>query len=244
LATNSAKYGALSAANGVLKVNWQSEPDGMTLHWQESGGPPVAAPASQGFGTKIMNASIKHQLGGNVTWDWRSSGLHCTLQIPLGMDGDLPNRIVSAAGENLVKLPTGTMKRVLLAEDEAIIGMMMREFLLEYGVFVVGPCCTLSETLAAANTEFDCAILDLNLGGESVYPVASALAERNVPFAFVTGYGRESLGGRFESVPILQKPITRESLETCLHGMLQRSIGGSKKPSPFEDESKASALRA
>jgi PAS domain S-box-containing protein len=246
LATNSAKYGALSAANGVLKVSWQSEPNGMTLHWQESGGPPVAAPASQGFGTKIMNASIKHQLGGNVTWDWRSSGLHCTLQIPLGMDGDLPNRTVPAAGENLVKLPTGTMKRVLLAEDEAIIGMMMREFLLEYGVFVVGPCCTLSETLAAANTEFDCAILDLNLGGESVYSVASALAERNVPFAFVTGYGRESLDGRFENVPILQKPITRESLEICLRDMLQQRpiAGGKDVPSIEAARTSSSALRA
>jgi PAS domain S-box-containing protein len=246
LATNSAKYGALSAANGVLKVSWQSEPNGMTLHWQESGGPPVAAPASQGFGTKIMNASIKHQLGGNVTWDWRSSGLHCTLQIPLGMDGDLPNRTVPAAGENLVKLPTGTMKRVLLAEDEAIIGMMMREFLIEYGVFVVGPCCTLSETLAAANTEFDCAILDLNLGGESVYSVASALAERNVPFAFVTGYGRESLDGRFENVPILQKPITRESLEICLRDMLQQRpiAGGKDVPSIEAARTSSSALRA
>jgi PAS domain S-box-containing protein len=246
LATNSAKYGALSAANGVLKVSWQSEPNGMTLHWQESGGPPVAAPASQGFGTKIMNASIKHQLGGNVTWDWRSSGLHCTLQIPLGMDGDLPNRTVPAGGENLVKLPTGTMKRVLLAEDEAIIGMMMREFLLEYGVFVVGPCCTLSETLAAANTEFDCAILDLNLGGESVYSVASALAERNVPFAFVTGYGRESLDGRFENVPILQKPITRESLEICLRDMLQQRpiAGGKDVPAIEAARTSSSALRA
>jgi two-component sensor histidine kinase/DNA-binding response OmpR family regulator len=222
LATNSAKYGALSAANGILAVNWQSEPGVVTLHWQESDGPPVAAPGSQGFGTKIMNASIKHQLGGNVTWDWRSSGLHCTLQIPVGMEGNLPKGALPHAGENLVKLPTGTMRRVLLAEDEAIIGMMMREFLLEYGVFVVGPCCTLRETLAAASTEFDCAILDLNLGGESVYPAASALVECNVPFAFVTGYGRESLDGRFANVPILQKPITRESLENCLRDMLER----------------------
>ena len=246
LATNSAKYGALSAANGILAVNWQSEPDGVTLHWRESGGPPVATPTAQGFGTKIMNASIKHQLGGSVTWDWRPTGLHCTLQIPIGMDGDFPKKVTPHAGDNLVKLPTGTMKRVLLAEDEAIIGMMMREFLLEYGVFVVGPCCTLSETLAAANTEFDCAILDLNLGGDSVYPVASALAERNVPFAFVTGYGRESLDGRFEGVPILQKPITRESLESCLRAMLeQQPIGGSKNPPPFGDSrAPPSELRA
>lgn len=220
LATNSAKYGALSVATGVLNVTWKPEQGMVTLHWQESGGPPVQAPASQGFGTKIMNASIKHQIGGNVAWEWRSSGLHCTLQIPTDNGGNLIQGGTMNAGKNLVQLPTGAMRRVLLAEDEAIIGMMMREFLLEYGLFVVGPCCTVHEALSAAVAEFDCAILDLNLGRESVYPVASALAERNIPFAFVTGYGRESLDGRFENVAILQKPITRDSLENCLSEML------------------------
>ena len=222
LATNSAKYGALSVATGTLKVTWKPERGMVTVHWQEAGGPPVQVPASQGFGTKIMNASIKHQIGGNVAWDWRSSGLQCTLQIPMDADGKHVADGATNAAENLVQLPTGVMKRVLLAEDEAIIGMMMREFLVEYGLFVVGPCCTVDGNAGGggSETEFDCAILDLNLGGESVYPVASMLAERNVPFAFVTGYGRESLDGRFENVPILQKPITRESLETCLDELL------------------------
>jgi two-component sensor histidine kinase/DNA-binding response OmpR family regulator len=229
LATNSAKYGALSVAKGVVDVSWQAQAGMVNLHWQESGGPAVSQPSSQGFGTKIMNASIKHQLGGNVAWDWRTSGLHCTLQIPIGRDG-LGYGPVAKGDENLVQLPTGAMKRVLLAEDEAIIGMMMREFLLEYGLFVVGPCCTASEAMAAAGSEFDCAILDLNLGGESVYPVATALAERNVPFAFVTGYGRESLDGRFADVPILQKPITRENLESCLRDMLETRGGLDRLP--------------
>ncbi len=233
LATNSAKYGALSAAMGVLRVNWKSESGGVNLHWQESNGPPVAAPTSYGFGTKIMNASIKHQLGGNVIWDWRPSGLHCTLQIPINMNGKMPKAARLHAGQNLVKLPTETMKRVLLAEDEAIIGMMMREFLTEYGLFVVGPCCTMSEALSAVGTELDCAILDLNLGGELVYPVASALAERNVPFAFVTGYGCESLDGRFSNAPVLQKPITRESLENWLNCLLGLRLPDDAVRAPF-----------
>ncbi len=220
LATNSAKYGALSAAEGILNISWKIENEIVTLHWQEADGPPVRAPSSQGFGTKIMNASIKHQIGGNVTWDWRPSGLLCTLQFPTGRGGDVAQINNSEVGKNLVQLPTGTMKRVLLAENEAIIGMMMREFLLEYGVFVVGPCCTLSETLAAAMGEFDCAILDLNLGGETVYPVASMLAKRNIPFAFVTGYGRESIDRQFAVAPIMQKPITRDSLGKYLAEML------------------------
>src|ERR1051325_824536 len=77
LATNSAKYGALSVAKGVVEVNWKVQSGMVHLHWQESGGPPVSQPSAQGFGTKIMNASIRHQLGGNVAWDWSTSGLRC-----------------------------------------------------------------------------------------------------------------------------------------------------------------------
>ena len=220
LATNSAKYGALSVDTGSLNVSWKLERGMLILQWQESRGPAVMAPATQGFGTKIMNATIRHQMGGNVLWDWRPTGLHCTLQIPAGTNGKSDAEAAVNTAENLVQLPSGVMKRVLLAEDEAIIGMMMREFLVDYGLFVVGPCCSVSEALAAANSEFDCAILDLNLGGEPVDAVASMLAERDVPFAFVTGYGRESLDRLFENVPILQKPITRENLNKCLDAML------------------------
>jgi CheY-like chemotaxis protein len=243
LATNSAKYGALSAAKGVVEVSWKAQSGMVNLHWQESGGPAVSQPSSQGFGTKIMNASIKHQLGGNVAWDWRTSGLHCTLQIPMGRDGGFADDPAATDNETLVQLPTGAMKRVLLAEDEAIIGMMMREFLLEYGLFVVGPCCTAGEALAAAGSDFDCAILDLNLGGESVYPVATALAERKVPFAFVTGYGRESLDGRFADVPILQKPITRENLESCLRDMLNMPPHAGEGSQPLDNMRAASSAR-
>ena len=232
LATNSVKYGALSVARGLVSIKWQLEPGMISVCWDESGGPPVELPSAQGFGTKIMNASIKHQLGGNVTWDWRPSGLRCTLRIPAGYDGDWAHSAAVIGDENLVQLRTGAMKRVLLAEDEAIIGMMMREFLLDLGLFVVGPCCTSSEALAAAESEFDCAILDLNLGGESAYPVASLLARRKIAFAFVTGYGRESVDARFANVPILQKPITRESLENCLRGLL--SMPGAEVAVPFE----------
>jgi two-component sensor histidine kinase/CheY-like chemotaxis protein len=245
LATNSAKYGALSVASGTLNVTWTDADGTMTLNWRELGGPTVSAPAVQGFGTKIMNASIKHQIGGNVAWDWQASGLHCILQIPTdatkGNAGAATN-----AGENLVQLSPGVMKRVLLAEDEAIIGMMMREFLLEYGLFVVGPCCTVAEVLSAAKEEFDCAILDLNLGGESVYPAALALADNNVPFAFVTGYGRESLDGRFKSTPVLQKPIARENLEVCLSEMLGMPLKRRDDTSTAAKEApgRQSALRA
>ncbi|HWA89843.1 MAG TPA: response regulator [Rhizomicrobium sp.] len=232
LATNSVKYGALSVPDGTLSIRWALADGVLILRWTEAGGPLVVPPKSHGFGTKIMNASIKHQIGGNVAWDWRPTGLECTLQIPLGGS----NAASSADAENLVHLPSGKMKRILLVEDEAMIGIMMRELLTEYGVFVVGPCCSLQEAMNEASGEFDGAILDLNLAGEFVYPVASLLSNRNVPFVFVTGYGDESLDARFDGSPILQKPITRDSLESHLSRMfgaaVQRTPSNNAMPGP------------
>lgn len=219
LATNSAKYGALSVAAGHLDIVWENKRGVLTLRWQETGGPPVVPPTTQGFGTKIMNASIKHQIGGNVALDWRPTGLHCTLQVPT----DTSEVDISAGrgDENLVQLPAGTKRRVLLVEDEAIVGMMMRDILLEHGLFVIGPCCSLREAMSSVGTaEVDCAILDLNLGGDPVYPVAEVLLARGIPFLFVTGYGRESIDERFKGVSILQKPIVREGLERQLQLIL------------------------
>ena len=118
------------------------------------------------------------------------------------------------ASENLVQFGRpDERKRVLLDEDEAIIGMMMRDMLVEFGLFVVGPICSVTEARRALDgQQYDGAILDLNLSGEMVYPIADLLERRGTPFAFVTGYGSESLERRFSHVPLLQKPIARETL--------------------------------
>jgi PAS domain S-box-containing protein len=82
LATNAAKYGALSVPSGHVLINWEVQPDSVELHWQESGGPAVEAPATKGFGTRVIGAIIEGQLGGAATFDWRRGGLECTLSIP------------------------------------------------------------------------------------------------------------------------------------------------------------------
>ena len=228
LATNSAKYGALAVPDGTLAVRWTLADGVLNLRWTEAGGPKVVPPKSLGFGTKIINTSIQHQIGGNVVWDWQPGGLVCTLQIPL-TGGDATR---STGSRNLVHLPGGTIKRILLVEDEALIGIMMRELLVEHGMFVVGPCCSLQEAMNEAAGEFDGAILDLNLAGEFVYPVAALLASRNIPFIFVTGYGTESLDARFDGAPVLQKPVTRESLQSHL----SRMFGAAIQRSPPHDE--------
>jgi two-component sensor histidine kinase/DNA-binding response OmpR family regulator len=231
LATNSAKYGALSVPEGTLAIRWAVKDGVFMLEWEEAGGPPVSPPSSYGFGTTIMNTSMKHQFGGNVGWDWHPGGLHCTLEIPLA-GGDGTARSSVDRSKNVVRLPSGAMKRILLVEDEAMTGIMMRELLGEYGLFIVGPCFSLREALAAAATELDGAFLDLNISGEFVYPVAELLAERGVPFVFVTGYGAESLDPRFGKTPALQKPITRDNLEAQLARMLGVPIQSLARDAP------------
>jgi PAS domain S-box-containing protein len=83
LATNAAKYGALSAAKGQVRVEWSCGADRqLVLRWTEAGGPPVSPPTSKGFGTYMMEAMIRGQEGGNVRLDWHADGLACEIILP------------------------------------------------------------------------------------------------------------------------------------------------------------------
>jgi two-component sensor histidine kinase len=84
LATNAAKYGALCSTKGTLKVEWKRTPELLEFSWVESGGPPVKLPSSDGFGSKIIRASIERQLHGELVQDWNPDGLRCTIRINAG----------------------------------------------------------------------------------------------------------------------------------------------------------------
>ena len=93
--------------------------------------------------------------------------------------------------------------------------------LTDMGVSVVGPCGSVAEARCAAiENDLDAAILDVNLGGELVYPVADLLSARGVPFIFVTGYGHESIDKKFSYAPVLEKPVEH----ALLAEMLSRSL--------------------
>ncbi len=104
---------------------------------------------------------------------------------------------------------------MLLVEDEALVAMMIQET--PYRIRLPGrsvPISTASEALAAArDSQFDAAVLDINLGDGLVYTVAEILSKRGVPFVFVTGYDADSVDSRFTGVPVLQKPIERDMLQ-------------------------------
>src|SRR5262249_58596124 len=82
LATNAAKHGALSSNAGRVHFAWELKAGSLALNWAEAGGPPVKAPAAQGYGTRVISASIERQLGGRAVFDWRPRGLHFAVFLP------------------------------------------------------------------------------------------------------------------------------------------------------------------
>jgi PAS domain S-box-containing protein len=83
LATNAAKYGALSVSKGHVHVKWSHTADGrLVLRWSETGGPPVEPPTRRGFGTRVMDGMLR-QLKGEMRFDWRAEGLACEIAFPV-----------------------------------------------------------------------------------------------------------------------------------------------------------------
>jgi PAS domain S-box-containing protein len=218
LATNAAKHGALSSMAGKVSLGWQTQPDLLVLHWVETGGPRIAPPTARSFGLKVIRASIENQLGGKVAFDWVPEGMRCTLSIPRGeaKNADQPQqrRQRGSNGVKHVEAAPVHGRRILLVEDEALVAMMIQDVLIESGHSVIGPVSRAAEALhAAKESDFDAAILDINLGDGMAYPVADILSARGVPFVFVTGYEADTVDDRFRTVPVLQKPIERQMLQ-------------------------------
>ena len=112
-----------------------------------------------------------------------------------------------------------TPLRVLVVEDEGLVAMMLEDMLDDLGCELAGSFGDVAQTLAwvEAGGKADAALLDVNLGGEPVFPVAEALAARGVPFAFTTGYGQTD-DPRFKDAVCLGKPINLERLVEALKG--------------------------
>lgn len=107
---------------------------------------------------------------------------------------------------------------VLVVEDEALVALNLEDMLGDLGCTVVGPAMKYEAAidLLERGVTADLAILDVNIGGKPVYPIAERLAERRMPIVFATGYGRSGLPDSWRAWPVLQKPYAVRDLEECL----------------------------
>lgn len=122
-----------------------------------------------------------------------------------------------------VIVTTGSSRRsVLLVEDEVMIRMMVADMLEELGYTVAAEAGDIDEAVRLVQaTEFDIAILDVNVNGKVISPVAEAVQLRGRPFVFATGYGAQGLPEKFRGRPALQKPFQMETLARAIEDALK-----------------------
>ncbi|WP_346657691.1 response regulator [Bradyrhizobium sp. 160] len=111
--------------------------------------------------------------------------------------------------------------RVLLVEDEGLVALMIEDMLEELGLKVVASAAQVKKACELATTaSFDLALLDVNLAGEFVFPVARILRGRRIPFLFSTGYGGPPLEEEFRNAPAIGKPFSADQLNEKLRTLL------------------------
>ena len=191
LMTNAAKHGALAGASGRVTIAWRHDAEGsVTLDWNEAGGPPVAKPTRQGFGTTIIRQSIPHELGGQATLDYAPSGLHARFVLPAQhiVVGDECQPIAIAASRP--ETPSRLSGLVLAVEDNVLIALDVEDVLIGLGAERVVVASNVAEALRLIDLETpNFALLDINLGRETSWPIATRLRMLGVPHVFATGYG-------------------------------------------------------
>ncbi|WP_273504952.1 response regulator [Fulvimarina manganoxydans] len=108
--------------------------------------------------------------------------------------------------------------RVFIVEDESLIAMQLEDMLLDLDCEVLGPAMRLksAQRMMDEGLEADVAILDVNLGGETVFPLAERLRDGQTPIVFATGYGRQGVPEEWHVYPILQKPYTTQQIEEAM----------------------------
>ena len=227
LATNANKYGALSTPDGRLSFTWQGTPDGLALEWAEQGGPAVEPPSRRGFGTALIQRSIQAE-GGTAEPAYLPDGLrwHFTLPHPGAIrPAAIPRPAAPMPRSAKAVDPVGALAslRVLVIEDEPLVALDLIAILEEAGAEIVGTAATAEAAIEAVRTlRPDAALLDGNLQGSSVEAVAETLTSHELPFVFVTGYGREHLPDGFRHVPVISKPFEPSHLIGTVAAILRR----------------------
>jgi len=212
LAANAVKFGALSVETGRVDLRWARQGDGgFELIWTETGGPTVTPPTRRGFGATLLEQVTSRELNGETAIDFRPAGVQARLKAGPAAVAPRPETTPEAPRiAETVATSSGPTNlrgaRVLIVEDAVLLAMELETGLSDAGARVIGPAYELEEALALLDQPIDAAVLDANLNGHSVTPVAEALTRRGTPFVFATGYGDAGgAPGGFDA-PVIRKP--------------------------------------
>jgi len=209
------KFGALSTEQGRVNLRWTETPSGgFRLTWTESGGPIVRPPKRLGFGSTLLAQVTGRELIGETHIEYLASGVHVVLTAGAASVVNRPDSVPSKPkaedtprSDRQLASPNGLKGcRVLIVEDAVLLALELETGLSDAGAVIIGPAYELDEALTLLDQPIDAAVLDANLNGQSVLPVAQALAERGIPFIFATGYGDTGAALAGYNAPIVRKP--------------------------------------
>jgi PAS domain S-box-containing protein len=237
LATNAVKFGALSAETGRVSVNWAPRPSGgFELNWIERGGPPVSAPARRGFGATLLERVTGRELGGEARVEFMAGGVRATITAdatalaarapsaaPVARASEAPDEPQVGASSGVLSAAAVKGRRIIIVEDSVLLALELEAGLTEAGAKVVGVAADVEEALKLADTPFDVAVLDANLNGTPVTPVAELLRQRGKPFIFATGYGDAAPAPEGFDAPVVRKPYNVAQIATAVAEALDRA---------------------
>ncbi|HZZ89187.1 MAG TPA: HWE histidine kinase domain-containing protein [Caulobacteraceae bacterium] len=238
LATNAVKFGALSSETGRIVVSWTSRPaGGFELTWVERGGPPVNAPTRRGFGVTLLDRVTGRELGGEARLDFPAGGVRATITADAtalaarpAVASAVAQKPSEAAPEPHVGASSGALtadgvkgKQIVIVEDAVLLALELEAGLTEAGAKVVGTAADVEEALKLIEAPFDVAVLDANLNGMPVTPVAEALRRLGKPFIFATGYGDAAPAPEGFDAPVVRKPYNVAQIAAAVAEALGRA---------------------
>lgn len=226
LATNAVKYGALSVESGRVKIAWRTTADQeLELTWLETGGPAVTIPTGKGFGSTLVSEVTTRQLGGRMDIDWNAEGMRLRVLLPGRNYRPAQSQVRRSTGDadaggSMEGKDNGGL--ILIVEDEVLVAMELSDGLQQLGWEVLGPAASTDEalTLLAKGRQPDAAILDINLAGKLVFPLADLLRARGIPFVFCTGYEEVGEDDRYRDAPVVRKPVNLNMLGSELRKVM------------------------
>ncbi|MCE2564063.1 HWE histidine kinase domain-containing protein [Komagataeibacter sp. FNDCF1] len=228
LATNAAKYGALSVPTGGISVAWEWNGQDCHICWCERGGPMVNPPAKSGFGGLLIERAIVHDLKGRAERRFLPHGVVVDVTLPGSTVVDAPPvpkqkvQVTLPPGpEHDGGAPALAGRTVMVLEDEFLVALDIEDMLRAHGVAQVCLAASIEEAFAVLEMHgVDAALLDVNVAGETSAPVARVLQARGTPFVFATGYGDQApLAAEFPQARYLEKPVAPRDLLRMLSGL-------------------------
>lgn len=219
--TNAAKYGALAASleKGKVSVKWDYAPDsGLSLTWEETGGPPVTPPKREGFGMTLIRSVIPHELGGSLDIEFAPVGVSATIFIPkryVSAYSAAPVASVDIPIDPVAEETPSLPERALVVEDSLVIALDVQAKLKRMGIMQVAVAGTIDNARAQVRKlQPGLIVFDIHLGKETTLGLIQEVIDIDIPCLIVSGYGEQlKLPARFDAIPVVSKPVSEKNLQ-------------------------------